>query len=62
MGTKSEDTNFRQLKDEELTATNGGGIIDTARRIIEFLKNPMGYLVVIIGKYDKKGCCNDITL
>lgn len=42
METKSEKTSFRPLEDEELTATNGGGIIDTARRIIEFLKNPIG--------------------
>ena len=42
MKTKSEEIIFCPLKDEELAATNGGGIIDTARRIIEFLKNPMG--------------------
>lgn len=42
METKSENSNFRLLNEVELKQTTGGGIIDTVKRIIDYLKNPIG--------------------
>lgn len=41
MKTKSENSNFCLLNEKELKQTNGGGIIDTIKTIIDYLKNPI---------------------
>jgi len=41
MNTKLENIDFCLLDDKEIKQTNGGGIIDTVKVIIDYLKNPI---------------------